>query len=62
MASETEKKCVRPERAEKSKASSRRRFLKKAVYAAPTIVALGTLAKPTEAEAGFGKPPSAPNW
>jgi len=41
--------------------SERRGFLKKAVYAAPTIVALGALTKPTESEA-FGKPPSGPTW
>ena len=40
----------------------RRSFLKKTVYAAPTVVALGALMKPTESEAGFGKPPSGPNW
>ena len=40
----------------------RRHFLKKAAYAAPTIVALGALTKPTESEAGFGKPPSGPTW
>ena len=42
--------------------NERRRFLKKAVYAAPTIVALGALTKPTEIKAGFGKPPSGPTW
>ena len=42
--------------------NERRSFLKKAVYAAPTIVALGALIKPTESEAGFGKPPSGPTW
>ena len=42
--------------------TTRRDFLKKAVYAAPTVVALGALMKPTETEAGFGKPPSGPNW
>ena len=42
--------------------SSRRSFLKKAKYAAPTIVVLGALAKPTESEAGFGRPPSGPTW
>jgi len=36
----------------------RRDFLKKAVYAAPTLVVLGQLSKPTESEAGFGPPPS----
>ena len=40
----------------------RRSFLKKTVYAAPTLVALGALMKPTESEAGFGKPPSGPTW
>ena len=39
---------------------ARRIFLKKAAYAAPTIVALGALTKPTESEAGHGLPPSAP--
>ena len=42
--------------------NDRRSFLKKAVYAAPTIVVLGALLKPTESEAGFGKPPSGPVW
>jgi len=41
---------------------SRRSFIKKAAYAAPTLVALGTLMRPTEAKAGFGKPPSGPSW
>ena len=41
---------------------SRRSLLKKAAYAAPTIVALGALTKPTESEAGYGKPPSGPTW
>ncbi len=40
----------------------RRAFMKKAVYAAPTLVALGALTRPTDAKAGFGKPPSGPNW
>ena len=40
----------------------RRSFLKKTVYAAPTLVAMGALTKPTESEAGFGKPPSGPTW
>ena len=46
----------------KSEENERRSFLKKAVYAAPTVVALGALLKPTETKAGFGKPPSGPNW
>jgi len=41
---------------------SRRSFMKKAAYAAPTLVALGTLTRPTDAKAGFNKPPSGPNW
>lgn len=40
---------------------ARRGFLKRDAYAAPTVVALGALTKPTESEA-FTKPPSAPNW
>ena len=41
---------------------SRRTFIKKAVYVAPTLIALGSLTRPTDAEAGFGKPPSGPTW
>jgi hypothetical protein len=40
----------------------RRGFLKKTLYAAPVIVALGALTKPTESKAAFGPPPSAPTW
>ena len=36
----------------------RREFLKKAVYAAPTLIVLTQLSKPTKSEAGFGGPPS----
>ena len=43
------------------KDSSRRGFFKKAAYAAPTVVALGALMKPTESKA-FPKPPSGPVW
>ena len=40
----------------------RRNFLKKAVYAAPTVVALGSLVKPQKAQAdGFGPVPSDPD-
>jgi hypothetical protein len=40
----------------------RREFLKKAVYATPTVVVLGSLIKPTSAKANdFGPPPSDPN-
>jgi len=38
----------------------RRSFLKKAVYSAPTIVAMGALLKPQRANADFGPPPSDP--
>ena len=41
---------------------SRRTFIKKAVYAAPTLIALGSLTRPTDAKAGFGRPPSGPAW
>ena len=45
----------------KAEAQSRRSFLKKAAYAAPTIVALGALTKPTPSKAtDFGPPPSGP--
>ncbi len=56
----TKKKQKKP--SETVENSTRRGFLKKAVYAAPTIVVLGALMKPTESEAGFGKPPSGPSW
>ena len=56
----TKKKQKKP--SETVENSTRRGFLKKAVYAAPTIVVLGALTKPTESEAEFGKPPSGPTW
>ncbi len=37
----------------------RRSFLKKSVYAAPSLIVLGQLARPNSAKA-FGTPPSAP--
>ena len=40
---------------------SRRSFLKKSVYAAPTLIVLGSLIKPEEVKAGFGGPPSDPD-
>lgn len=52
----------RQEQEKKPFSSNRRGFLKKATYIAPTLVALGTLTKPTESKAGFGPPPSAPDW
>lgn len=39
------------------KETSRRTFMKKAVYSAPTVLVLGSLARPTKTEAGFGAPP-----
>ncbi len=42
------------------KETSRRDFMKKAVYSAPTVLVLGSLARPTKAKAettGFGAPP-----
>ena len=56
------KKQNKEKLSEKNVNDERRSFLKKAVYAAPTIVALGALTKPTESKAGFGKPPSGPTW
>jgi hypothetical protein len=37
---------------------TRRSFLKRSAYAAPTLLALGTLAGTQKAQAGFGNPPS----
>ena len=42
--------------------SARRTFIKKAVYVAPTLMALGSLTRPKDAKAGFTAPPSAPDW
>ena len=41
--------------------AKRRSFLKKVAYTAPTLLALGSLTRPSDAKAGFGPPPSAPN-
>lgn len=38
----------------------RRSFLKKTAYAAPTLIVMGGLLRPTQIKAGFGPPPSAP--
>ncbi len=38
------------------KETSRRDFMKKVVYSAPTVLVLGSLARPTKTEAGFGTP------
>ena len=40
----------------------RRKFLKKAVYSAPVLTALGQLAKPTKAQADSGDPSGPPDW
>lgn len=42
--------------------TERRQFLKKTMYTAPTIIALGGLFKPTKANADFGNPPSDPSY
>jgi len=47
---------------ESVKDTARRRLLKQVVYAAPTVVIMGALMKPTETKAGHGKPPSGPTW
>ena len=41
--------------------NSRRAFFKKAAYAAPVLMVMGQLTRPTETEAGFGLPPSQPH-
>jgi len=40
--------------------SNRRKFLKKAAYSAPVLLALGQLAKPTKAQADSGGPSGPP--
>ena len=40
--------------------TSRRAFFKRAAYAAPVLMVIGELTRPTDAEAGFGPPPSQP--
>ena len=63
MAMEEAKKKIEDEGREETKEkSSRRKFLKKAAYAAPTLVVLGQLGKPESAKADFGGPPSDPGW
>jgi len=42
------------ENTDNSELESRRSFIKKAVYAAPTIVALGSISKPVSAAASGG--------
>ncbi len=44
------------------KETSRRAFMKKAVYSAPTVLVLGSLARPTKTEAGFGSPLEGPSF
>ena len=46
---------------EMSQHSSRRTFIKKVAYVAPTLIALGGLTRPTDAKAG-PRPPSGPTW
>jgi len=41
--------------------SDRRSFIKKALYATPSVIILGSIVKPTSATAGFGGEPSDPN-
>jgi len=42
--------------------NSRRNFLKKTLYATPSMIVMGTIVKPTKANAdGFGAAPSDPN-
>jgi len=42
--------------------NKRRKFLKKAAYSAPVLLALGQLTKPTKAQADSGDPVGPPNW
>mgnify|MGYP006955158180 CR=1 FL=1 len=47
-------------RAKNKMQKERRNFLKKTAYAAPSLIVLGQLTRPTTAKA-FGTPPSAPS-
>ena len=55
-----EKKRTPSERTTQKAENSRRSFLKKSLYAAPTLVAMGAMMKPTKAKAGFNETPSDP--
>ncbi len=57
-AMEKKKRVVLSE--EQKQQKGRRSFLKKTVYAAPTLIVLGQLTKPSSVKAGFGGPPSDP--
>ena len=48
---------------ESKEINPRRKFMKKAVYAAPTLLVMGSLLNPTETSAALGNvhPPSSPN-
>ena len=60
---ETQEKITSEKRQDERSENSRRGFLKKAAYVAPTLISLGTLLRTTDAKADFGPPPSAPaNW
>jgi hypothetical protein len=56
-----EKKHQNKKSEEHKTINSRRTFIKKAAYAAPTLLIMGSLMRPTETKAGFGPPPSSPN-
>jgi len=47
---------------ENDRKKERREFLKKGLYTAPKLIILGSLAKPEDSKAGFGPPPSDPEW
>jgi len=57
----SQKNILKNDNITKKHAMQRRHFLKKSVYAAPTLIAMGQLIKPQKAEAGFGSPPSDAN-
>ena len=56
----TKKKQKKP--SETVENSTRRGFLKKAVYVAPTLILLGQLARPARAKAWGENPPSDPQY
>jgi len=56
------KKIDKNEVDSKLETSKRRKFLKKAEYSAPVLLALGQLVKPTKARADSGDPSGPPTW
>lgn len=57
-----EQKNLEKENEKPQNEEARRNFMKKAVYAAPTLLAMGSLLKPKDILADGSQPPGPPNW